>query len=76
MSGKPDGDEVKVPRWYHGGEVRFMALKDNWVMARKPGCIPFTIYAWDWLALPTAEFGRDMAEAYRKATERINSGAQ
>ncbi len=33
------GDEFQ----YKGGTARVMAVADNWVMARKKGCIPFTI---------------------------------
>lgn len=59
--------EVKIPRWYRGGEAWFMAEHHGWVMARKPGSIPFTIYAKDWLRLPTAEDGARCAAEYQAA---------
>lgn len=39
-------------RWYDGfGEVRVMAIADGWIMARRPGCIPFVTYMTQWYEL-------------------------
>lgn len=47
--------DLKAPRLYKGGEARFMAGADNWVMARRPRCIPFTMPQNEWLALPKVQ---------------------
>lgn len=51
----------KIAKWDRGDESREMARADNWVMARRPGCIPYTISAKEWDALPSAEEGRKLA---------------
>ena len=39
-------------RFDEHGELRFIAYADNWLMVRRPGAVPFTIYikAWDALS--------------------------
>lgn len=58
---------IRGARWHEGAESRYMAHANNWVMVRRPGCVPYTIYQSDWLALPTAAKGREMAEQYNRA---------
>lgn len=62
-----DRSDVKSARWERGYESRYMAHADNWVMVRRPGSIPYTIFLHDWLALPLAAEGRKYAEQYKKA---------
>lgn len=40
----------KVVRDRHG-EIRLMAHAGNWVMVRRPGCVPYTMLAKEWAAL-------------------------
>lgn len=39
----------KWKRISDGAEIKIMAIESNWIMARKPGCVPFTVYLNDFL---------------------------
>ena len=60
---------VTAPRWERGAESRFMAEADGWVMVRRPGCIPYTIFKRDWMKLPSAAQGKAIKEAYDAAAQ-------
>lgn len=47
-----------IAKWHDGRESREMARANGWVMVRRPGCIPYTMFAKEWDALPSAEDGR------------------
>lgn len=49
----------KIAKWDRGAESRELARADNWVMVRRPGAIPYTVFAKEWDALPSAEEGRE-----------------
>ena len=59
--------QVRLARWHEGQESRYMTHSNGWVMVRRPGCVPYTIYLRDWLALPAASEGRRLAEQYNRA---------
>ena len=63
MTGKPKVDA----RWHNGAESRLMAERDGWCMVRRPGCVPYTILALAWEALPSVAEGRRLEEQYRAA---------
>lgn len=46
---------VGMPFEYKGDTAKIMAIADNWIMARKKGCIPFTIYYMDIIELISIE---------------------
>ncbi len=54
-------------KWHNGHESREMARADNWVMVRRPGCIPYTMFAKEWDGLPSVELGRALHAEYRQA---------
>lgn len=54
-----------VAKWHEGAESREMARANGWVMVRRPGCIPYTMFAKEWDVLPTADEGRAAQEAGR-----------
>lgn len=56
-----------ITKWENGAESREMARANGWVMVRRPGCIPYTIFAKEWDALPSAEEGRASYAASRAA---------
>lgn len=60
-----------IAKWHNGAESHEMARAGNWVMVRRPGCIPYTIYAKEWDALPAAEFGREMQQEYLSASSKM-----
>lgn len=57
----------RTSKWHNGDESREMARADNWVMVRRPGRIPYTMFAKEWDALPSAEVGRKLHADYRQA---------
>lgn len=59
--------DVRTARWHNGAESRFMAERDNWVMVRRPGCIPYTMFKREWLALPDVDTGRIYSNEFKKA---------
>lgn len=70
MSDKPAVDA----RWHNGAESRLMTEADGWCMVRRPGCVPYTILAREWHALPSAAEGRRLSELYRRAVYELGSG--
>ena len=50
-------DRVRPGSSFLGGRVRYMAHADGYVMARRPGCIPFVVAQREWLSLPFHERG-------------------
>lgn len=58
---------TRIAKWDRGAESREMARADNWVMVRRPGCIPFTMTVKEWDALPSIEEGRKIDAEYRAA---------
>jgi hypothetical protein len=46
---------AKVYRLRNHGPARFMVEAEGWVMARRPGCIPFLIARDEWEALPLCD---------------------
>ncbi|QGA55910.1 hypothetical protein [Brucella sp. 2280] len=57
----------RIAKWDRGLESREMARADNWVMVRRPGCTPYTMFAKEWDALPSVEEGRRLDAEYRAA---------
>jgi hypothetical protein len=57
----------RIAKLDRGFESREMARADNWVMVRRPGCIPYTMFAKEWDALPAVEAGRALHGDYRQA---------
>lgn len=49
------------------GPLRFMAEADNYVMARRPGAMPFVEPLADWLKRPLEKDAKPLREAYRAA---------
>lgn len=64
--------DIKHPRWHNGAESRFMAEANGWVMVRRPGCVPYTVFKRDWLELPAAEESAKLDKQYREAVHRID----
>jgi hypothetical protein len=58
---------LKEPRWHGVGESRYMAHADGYVMVRRPHCMPYVMAEKEWLALPSAQFGREYANQYNAA---------
>jgi hypothetical protein len=50
--------------------VCFMAEAQGWVMARKPGWMPFVIALEAWERAPLYEVGREAAAQYRELSSR------
>jgi hypothetical protein len=48
------GRMISERRYDEGSEIREMARADGYVMARRPGCMPFVISAKEWDAMPRA----------------------
>jgi hypothetical protein len=67
--------DVREARWHNGMESRFMTERDGWVMVRRPGCIPYTVFKKEWLKLPLAEMGRQLAEAYKLAPQPLTASS-
>lgn len=44
-------DPTRNTRADASGPLRFMAAADGYVMARRPGCMPFVMQERDWLRL-------------------------
>lgn len=63
----------RIAKWDRGDESREMARADNWVMVRRPGCIPYTMFAKEWDALPSVEVGRSLEAEYRTALQERGS---
>lgn len=57
----------RIAKWDRGAESREMARAYNWVMVRRPGCVPYTMFAKEWDALPSVEEGRKIDAEYRTA---------
>jgi hypothetical protein len=51
-------------KWHDGRESREMARANGWVMVRRPGCIPYTMFAREWDSLLSAEEGRKYAAEF------------
>ena len=47
---------IREERYQPSGVVRLMAEADNWVMVRRPGCVPFTMMRKEWDAMRRAPF--------------------
>lgn len=58
-------------KWHNGAESREMARANGWVMVRRPGGVPYTVFAKEWDALPAAEFAREMQADYQAALARM-----
>ena len=56
-------------KWWNGAPAREMTRCNGWVMARRPGSIPFTVYAKDWDALPDEDEGRALHEQFQAARD-------
>lgn len=54
-------------RWRDGGAVVLMAFADNYVMARRPGSMPFVMYKTEWENLSDYESGKWAYETYHAA---------
>lgn len=46
---------IMPPDFKGGGEVRLMCMAEGYVMARRPGCLPFIVSAEDWASWTVAD---------------------
>lgn len=60
-------EDISAARWDRGAETRFMAEASGYVMVRRPGCMPYVLSRKEWLKLPLAALGREMAARYDEA---------
>lgn len=62
----------KVSKWHNGAESREMARAAGWVMVRRPGFVPYILFAKEWDALPSAKDGERMQHEYDKTVRGSN----
>jgi hypothetical protein len=56
------------------GPLRYMTSADGWVMARRPGCVPFVEPLSDWLKRPLESTAAEHRAQYRETMSAINGG--
>lgn len=60
-------DQLRAERGDKLGPIRFMAAADNYVMVRRPGCMPWCEPLADWLKRPLEASTKPLREAYQAA---------
>lgn len=72
----PETIALRAERGDAKGPIRFMAEADNYVMARRPGAMPFVEPLKDWMRRPLETHAKPLREAYSRALALPNQGSE